>query len=191
MREKWYLLMAVAVFGCGQSFHHTGPLPAANVRRLALPPILNKSQQPGLEDALLARTRDEFLRDGRCPLVPEGQADDLVRIILTRYLEVPIQYDSNLVPTAYKMSIRADVEFLDAKKRGQPLWVEKDLNELLTYSAPNLAGGLTEAAAQTEIWDVMSRDIVQRVIDGLAAAPPAAPAGSPQQAPAPAGAQNR
>jgi hypothetical protein len=191
MRKNWVLLIVAAASGCGQAFRHSGPLPPSNVRRLALLPIVNKTQQSGLEDALMQRTRDEFLRDGRCPLVPEDQADDVVRITLTRYLNIPAQYDSSLAPTAYKMDIRADVEFLDAKKRGQALWTEKDLSELESYAAPALAGGLTEAQAQVDIWDIMSRDIVQRVMDGLSSAPPAASAASPQQATAPAGAKTR
>lgn len=191
MRKHWYLLIVAAAFGCGQAFRHSRPLPPSNARRLALHPIANKTQQAGLEDALMSRTCDEFLRDGRSFLVPEGQAENVVRITLTRYLTTPIQYDSNLVPTAYKMKILADVEFLDAKKPGQALWTEKDLVGVETYAAPTLAGGLTEAQAQVEIWDIMSRDIVQRVMDGLAGAPPAAPAASPQQAPAPAGTQTR
>jgi hypothetical protein len=174
MRKNWCLLVAAAACGCGQAFHNSGPLPPSNVRRLALPPIVNKTQQSGLEDALMARTRDEFLRDGRCPLVAIDQAEDIVRITLTRYLYTPIQYDSTLSPTAYKINIRADVEFLDAKKPGPALWTEKDLDELQTFAAQNLAGGLTEAQAQVEIWDILSRDIVQRVMDGLAGAPPAA-----------------
>jgi hypothetical protein len=184
MHTKWYLLIVAAACGCGQAFHNSRPLPPANVRRLALRPIVNKTQTPGLEDALMARTRDEFLRDGRCPLVPEGQAEDVVRITITRYLNTPVQYDATLAPTAYKISIRADVEFLDAKKTGPALWTEKDLDEIEAYAAPTLAGGLTEAQAQADIWDIMSRDIVQRVMDGLAGAAPAASAASPQQAPA-------
>jgi hypothetical protein len=166
-------------------FHASRPLPPANVRRLALHPIANKTQMPGLEDALLQRTRDEFLRDGRCPLVPEDQAEDIVRVTLTRYLNTPVQYDSNLVPTAYKMNVRADVELVDAKNPGLPLWTEKDLDELETYSAPTLAGGLSETQEQAVIWDYLSRDIVQKVMDSLASAPPAA--ASPQPAPVPIG----
>ena len=172
MCKHWYLLIAAASLGCAQTFHHSGPLQPSSVRRLALPPIVNKTQQGGLEDALILRTRDEFLRDGRCPLVPENQAEGVVRITLTRYLNIPVQYDVTLAPMAYKLRIQADVEFMDAKKPGPPVWTEKDLDEIITYAAPNLAGGLTEAQAQVEIWDVMSRDIVQRVMDGLAAMPP-------------------
>jgi hypothetical protein len=188
MLKNWPLLVAAAALGCGQSFHYSGPLPPSNVRRLALRPIVNKTQTPGLEDALMGRTRDEFLRDGRCPLVPENQAEDVVQITLTRYLNIPIQYDANLTPTAYKTSIRADIDLVDAKKPDHPLWTAKDLDELQVYAAPNLAGGLTEIQAQAEIWDIMSRDIVQRVMDGLANPPPPAPETAPKPAPTPAGA---
>jgi hypothetical protein len=173
VRRHWYLLASAAALGC--AVLQSKPLPPSAVKRLALLPIVNKTQQSGLEDALMTRTRDEFLRDGRCPLVPEAQAEDVVRITLTRYLNVPIQYDSTLTPTDYKMTIRADVELLDAKKRDQPLWKEKELDEILTYAAPTLAGGFTEPQAQVEIWDIMSRDIARGVMEGLASVAPTAP----------------
>ena len=167
MRRHWYLLIAAAALGCGLLGRRAALRPQ-DVRRLALRPVINKTQQFGLEDALLLRTRDEFLRDGRCPLVTEPQAQDVVRITLTTYLYTPIQYDSALKPTAYKLEIRADAELLDAGKPEPPLWVGKDIDELLTFPAPTLPGGLTEAGAQSEIWDAMSRDIVDRVMEGLA-----------------------
>ena len=112
-------------------------------------------------------TRDEFLRDGRYPLVPEPDADGVVWITLTRYINTPIQYDATLLPTAYKLRMLTDVEFVDKKKPDQALWVEKNIDEVFTYAAQNLAGGMSEEQAREQIWDTLARDIVKRVIDGF------------------------
>jgi len=169
MRKHWYLFVVAAALGCGQEVRYN-PAPQIlpqNIRRLALHPIINKTGQFGLEDKLMLRVRDEFLRDGRYPLLPENQADGVVWITITRYLNTPIQYDSNLIPTAYKLRILVDLEFVDKKKSDQALWVEKNLEGILTYAAPTLAGGMTEEQAREGVWDTLARDIVKRVVDGF------------------------
>ena len=58
-----------------------GPqVPHPEIRKVAVHLIVNKTGQAGLEDALMLRVRDEFLRDGRYPLVPESEADGVVWI---------------------------------------------------------------------------------------------------------------
>jgi len=172
MRKYWTLLIAALAMGCSNQDIHYNPTPQIlpqDVRRIALHPILNKTGQFGLEDKLMLAVRDEFLRDGRYPLVPEPEADGVVWTTISRYLNTPIQYDSNLVPTAYKLRILTDLQFVDRKKPDQALWVEKNIDEVFTYSAPTLAGGLTEEQAREQIWNTLAKDIVKRVIDGFGA----------------------
>ncbi|MDD5656355.1 MAG: LPS assembly lipoprotein LptE [Elusimicrobia bacterium] len=171
MRKLWIVLVAAAAAaaGCGQEvrYNPTPQILPQNIKRLALRPILNKTGQYGLEDKLLLRTRDEFLRDGRYPLVPEPQADGLVYITITRYLNTPVQYDSRLIPTAYKLRILIELSFVDKRKSDQALWIEKNMEGILVYTAPTLAGGMTEEQAREQVWDVLARDIVTRVVDGF------------------------
>ena len=94
MRKYAFLLVAAAALGCGNEDIHYNPTPQLlpqNIKRIALHPIINKTNQFGMEDKLMLRVRDEFLRDARYPLVPEDQADGMVWITITRYLNVPIQ----------------------------------------------------------------------------------------------------
>ena len=164
-----WCLIAVAAAGCGQEvrYNPTPQILPQNIRKLALHPIINKTQQPGLEDQLILSVRDEFLRDGRYPLVTETDADGVVFIVISRYLNIPIQYDANLVPTSYKLRVAVDVQFVDKKKPGQALWVEPNIEGIQVYAAPTLAGGMTEFQAQAGVWDTLSRDIVSRVINGF------------------------
>ncbi|MCX5797742.1 MAG: LPS assembly lipoprotein LptE [Elusimicrobia bacterium] len=170
MRRHWYLLVTAAALGCAGDDIHYNPTPQLlpqNVRRIALHPIINKTGQFGLEDKLMLTVRDEFLRDGRYPLVPETDADGVVWTTISRYINTPIQYDANLVPTAYKLRVLTDLQFVDRKKPDQALWVERNIDEVFTYSAPTLAGGLTEEQAREQIWTTLAKDIVKRVIDGF------------------------
>jgi hypothetical protein len=135
-------------------------------RKLAVRTIVNKTQQFGLEDTLATAVRDEFLRDGRYPLVPEGEADDVAAITLTRYLLTPLAYDVTLAPITYKLRITADVRMLE-RASNRELWLEKDLEGSLTYPAANLAGGQSEDQARATIWTVLAPMIVSRAADGF------------------------
>jgi hypothetical protein len=196
MRKHWYLLVAAAALGCSSENIHYNPTPQLlpqNVRRIALHPIINKTGQFGLEDKLMLAVRDEFLRDGRYPLVPESDSDGVVWTTISRYISTPIQYDSNLVPTAYKLRVLTDLQFVDRRKPDQALWVEKNIDEVFTYAAQTLAGGMSEEQAREQIWTTLAKDIVTRVIDGFGSktgtsqrviqgdAPSTAPLASPEE----------
>ena len=170
MRKSWTLFIAALAMGCGSQDVRYNPTPQIlpqNIRRIALHPILNKTGQSGLEDKLMLDVRDAFLADGRYPLVPEEQADGVVWITISRYLNTPIKFDSNLVPTSYKLDILIDLQFVDRKKPDQALWVERNIEKTLTYSAATVPGGITEEQARENVWTPLASSIVTRVIDGF------------------------
>jgi hypothetical protein len=160
------LLALSAACGTDVAYKPTAQLIPQHVQRLALRPIVNKTQQFGLEDKLLLRVRDEFLRDGRYPLVPEPESQGIVWITISRYILTAVQYDATQAATAYKLRILVDLQFID-KSTNQILWEEKNLEGILSYPASTLRGGLTEEQAREQIWDILSRNIVKRVVEGF------------------------
>lgn len=167
MKRAMPALAAVLLAACGTdvAYRPKSTLLPANIQKLALRPIVNKSQQFGLEDKLALRVRDEFLRDGRYPLAPD-EASGAVSITITRYILTAVQYDATLAPTAYKLRILVDVNFVDIAAN-QTLWEERNLEGSLNYPASTLRGGLTEEQARERIWDILARAIVKRTIDGF------------------------
>jgi hypothetical protein len=168
---KKFLMIAVvlsfsACTGTDIAYRPAPQILPANIKRISLRLVVNKTQQFGLEDKLTLRTRDEFLRDGRYPLVPEDNADGLVNVTITRYVLTPIQYDSNLIPTAYKLRILIVLQFID-RASNTVVFEEPNMEGIQTYAASTLPGGLTEEQAREAIWDILARDIVKRVIDGF------------------------
>ncbi|MEK7857652.1 MAG: LPS assembly lipoprotein LptE [Elusimicrobiota bacterium] len=169
MKRSWILLAAAAaLLGCGQdvAYRPTPQILPIHIKRIAIRPIINKTQQFGLEDKLALRIRDEFLRDGRYPVLPEANADGVVWVTVARYILTPVQYDASLVPTAYKLRIICDLQFVE-KGTNTALWEEKNLEGILTYAASILSGGKTEEQAREVIWESLSRDIVKRVVEGF------------------------
>jgi len=169
MRRYAPLLALVALAACGGPEVGYRPAPQllpSNIQKLAIRPIVNKTQQFGLEDKLALRIRDEFLRDARYPLTPESEANGVVWVTISRYILTAVQYDATLAPTAYKLRILVDVSMVD-RSNNQTLWEEKNLESAMTYPASTLRGGLTEEAAREQIWDILARSVVKRVIDGF------------------------
>lgn len=167
------ILLSATLAGCAGGGDDMTYRPAAqilpqHIKRIAIRPALNKTQQFGLEDKLTLRIRDEFLRDGRYPLSPETSAEGVVLVTLTRYILTPTQFDTVLTPTAYKLIVLANLDFLD-RTTNALLWSEPNLQGVQVYTAPTLAGGITEEQARELIWDALARDIVKRTVVGFGA----------------------
>jgi len=162
-----FVLIALAsACGTDVAYKPTAQILPQHVRRLALRTAVNKTQQFGLEDKLSLRVRDEFLRDGRYPLVPEPEAQGIVWMTISRYILTAVQYDATQAATAYKLRILVDLQFID-KSTNQILWEEKNLEGTLSFPALTLRGGMSEEQAREQIWDILSRSIVKRVVDGF------------------------
>jgi len=160
------VLLLAAACGTDVAYKPTAQILPQHVQRLALKPIQNKTQQFGLEDKLLLRVRDEFLRDGRYPLVPEPESEGIVWITISRYILTAVQFDSTQASTAFKLRILVDLQFID-KSTNHILWEEKNLEGILSFPAQTLRGGLTEEQAREQIWDILARNIVKRVVYGF------------------------
>lgn len=170
MKKAWLVVLAAAFAACGgtqdMSYRPAPQLLPSNIQKISIRMVENKTQQFGMEDRLTLRIRDEFLRDARYPLVPEADADGIVQPVIQRYILTPIQFDSHLVPTAYKLRVMLDIQFVDRSKNTM-LWEERNLEGLLVFPAATLPGGLTEELARQQIWDTLARDIVKRVVSGF------------------------
>ena len=158
--------LAACATGPDVSYHPAAQILPPNIKTLAIRTAKNKTQQFGLEDKFGMRLRDEFLRDGRYPIVPEDQADGVVAPIITRYILVPTQYDSVLTPIAYKLTVLADLQFVD-RKNSVILFEEKNMEAVYLYAAQTVRGGITEEQARENIWDQLSRDMTKRVLEGF------------------------
>ena len=92
-----------------------------HIKKIAVRQILNKTEVFALEDKFYNELYDEFLRNGTYQIVPENDgAEGVIVTTISRYLNVPVQYDSQLIPTVYRMSIWLDVILVD-KTTNQPV----------------------------------------------------------------------
>ena len=95
-----------------------------HIKKVAVRPILNRTEVFALEDKFYNELYDTFLRNGSYQIVAENDgAQGVVVTTITRYLNVPVQYDSQLIPTVYKMDIWLDVVLMDTATN-TPVWRE-------------------------------------------------------------------
>lgn len=138
-----------------------------HIKKIAVRQILNKTEVFALEDKFYNELYDEFLRNGSYQIIPENDgAEGVVVTTISRYLNVPIQYDSQLIPTVYKMNIWLDVVFMD-KTTNTPVWREPAFLGTQIYAASTLPGGMTEVQARDMVFQQLSRDIVKRTVEGF------------------------
>ncbi|MBI4350898.1 MAG: hypothetical protein HY550_05630 [Elusimicrobia bacterium] len=136
------------------------------IKRIAVRPFANKTQQFGLEEKITLKVIDEFLKNGEYLVSPENASQGVIVGEISHYILTPIQYDVNLVPTVYKLNVIAGLRLLD---RGQNryLWEEPALQVTKMYSAANLPGGLTEEQAREALWEILAKDVVLRTVKGF------------------------
>ena len=171
MKKFLFALCSAAVLSAcateGALYTPQAQIMPQHIKKVAIRPILNKTEVLALEDKFYNELYDEFLRDGTYQIVSENNgAEGVVVTTISRYLNVPIQYDSQLIPTVYRMDIWLDVVLMD-KTTNAPVWREPAFMGTQIYAASTLPGGMTEVQARDVVFQKLSKDIVKRTVDGF------------------------
>ncbi len=170
MKKLIFLTAAIGLAAC-QSSPDIVYKPAEQklpiyIKRIAIRPFANKTQQFGLEEKITLKVIDEFLKNGEYLVSPENAAQGVIVGEISHYILTPIQYDVNLVPTVYKLNVIAGLRLLD-REQNRYLWEEPALQVTKMYSAANLPGGLTEEQAREALWEILAKDVVLRTVSGF------------------------
>jgi len=171
MKKLAFAAALLALAGCMGSDGNIVYKPAEQklpqyIKKIAVRPFANKTQQFGLEEKLTLKVVDEFLKNGEYSVAPESSAQGVLVGEINHYILTPIQYDVNLVPTMYKLNVIAAVRLLD-REYNRYLWEEPALQVTKMYSAASLPGGLTEEQAREALWEILAKDVVLRTVEGF------------------------
>ena len=163
----WGCLLVAACANENAIYTPQAQIMPQHIKKVAVRPILNRTEVFALEDKFYNELYDTFLRNGSYQIVAENDgAQGVVVTTISRYLNVPIQYDSQLIPTVYRMDIWLDVVLMDATTN-TPVWREPAFLGTQIYAASTLPGGMTEQQARDIIFEKLSKDIVKRTVDGF------------------------
>jgi hypothetical protein len=137
-----------------------------HITKLHVRSFINRTAVFALEDRLTIEVVDEFLRNGSYNIVNEPQADGVLAGEIIRYILIPIQYDTQLVPIIYRMEAIINIRLID-KKTEKTVWQEPALQQVYTYSVSTLPGGMSEEQAREQLWKNFAKMIVKRTVEGF------------------------
>ena len=137
-----------------------------HITKIHVRPIINRTEVFALEDRLVIEVVDEFLRNGAYNIAQEDQADGVLAGEILRYILIPVQYDTQLVPTVYRMEVLLNLRFID-KNSQETIWQEPALQQIYIYSAATLPGGMSEEQAREQLWKNFAKMIVKRTVEGF------------------------
>ncbi len=159
-----------AVMSCNSPYDPAPQILPEYIRKVYIRPVVNNTNQFGLEAKLMNALSDEVLRDGRLSLVnTEAESDGFLTVTIKRYILQPLTYDANMVTEQYKLWIIASVSFID-RENNVTLWTEPNMEGIQIYldaTKGSMGEGMTEEEAREIIWEKLSRDIVKRTIKGF------------------------
>lgn len=171
MKKLVLLFVSVVLFlcACAAPYDPAPQLLPSYVQKIYVRPVVNNTNQYGLEDKFTKQIIDEFMQDGRLSVVSsESEADGVLVCEIKRYVLQPLTYDANMVTEQYKLWILINAYFVD-KHENVTLWIEPNMEGIQIYadSVKVGFGGMTEDQARIQIWEKLSRDIVKRTLRGF------------------------
>ncbi len=141
-----------------------------HIKNIHVRPFINRTEVFALEDRLTISVVDEFLNNGQYSIVNEPQADGVLAGEIMRYINEPVQYDAQSLPTIYRMEVVLMLRFID-KANNETIWQEPGLVQVYNYSASTLPGGMSEEQAREQLWNNFAKMIVKRTIQGFGSVP--------------------
>lgn len=174
MKKFYFIFISLAAIlaACASPYDPAPQLLPAYIKNVYVRPVVNNTNQYGLEDKFTNAIIDEFMRDGRLSVVTsEEESDGTVVCEIKRYTLQPLTYDANMVTEQYKLWVLVNVYFID-KHENVTLWIEPNMEGIQIYADAVKVGfgGMTEDQARELIWEKLSRDIVKRTVKGFGSA---------------------
>jgi hypothetical protein len=168
-----YMVFMCCIFftSCASIYTPANQIIPEHIKNIYIKPVINATNQFGIETSFTNYVIDEFLVNGRLSIVNSPkEADAIVTITIKRYILEPLTYDVSGVVEQYKLWVIVSVSLVD-KDNNISLWTEPNLEGIQIYKditrRQSSDDGMTEPDARELVWAKVSRNIVRRVIKGF------------------------
>jgi len=142
-RRGLLILLSFLLMGCGYHFRADGEPVGIQLESLAIPLFSSTSSEIGFEADFTKVIRQEFISQGRVPLVPEEKAQAALVGKIQEIREDPLTYRSQdvlvggqastyTVTRSRKLRVRLDVQLVD-RRQGKVIWREAAMEEQTSY----------------------------------------------------------
>lgn len=149
----------MAMTSCG--VYTFSPSATGDVKTIAIPLFENQTTESGLREGLTDQLSRAFVSDNTLKVVPEPQADGILRGSVVSYDRKAYTYDANEVVSEYICTVGISVEFVNRRSQ-KVIWEEKAMANWGTYNA----SGENEELGKSRAIDKLVEDIINRTVKG-------------------------
>ncbi len=156
------LLVLLLTAGCGDQFAGRETHVPAGVSSVAIPTLVNKTLEPGLEVQFTQAFVRTFVQDQRVNVVERTRADSVLEGTIKSFYIYSVSYDKSGYALEYQTIVTMDIAL--KKRNGDVLWREKDLLERAWYrTSPSvIASEDNKTLAIQQIAQSLSERILNR-----------------------------
>ena len=119
------------LWGCGYHLAGKETHSPPGVTSVAIPTLVNKTLEPGIEIPFTQAFLREFIRDKRVKVVDREEAESILEGVIKTFYIISVSYDKSGYALEYQTVVIMDVTL--KKKNGEILWRERDLLEREWY----------------------------------------------------------
>jgi hypothetical protein len=176
-RYALLLLLTLLLTRCGYQFRADGEPVGISLESLAIPLFSSTSSEIGFEADFTKMIRQEFISNGRVPLVTEDKAQ---AVLVGKIVEVradPLTYRSQdvivggntstlEVTRSRRLRVRLEVQLVD-RRSGKVIWREAGMQDQASYavSGDPLETRYTEKQALEKIANRLAKRIYLRTME--------------------------
>lgn len=163
-------MLIAAAIGC-QSCSHYSFSPAGGrggkggLSTIAIPILVNETLEYGVEQELTDALVEEFTDDNSLRVVPEDEAESILRGTVVGYERPVLSYDAGGLPREYKVRVLARLSYENLSTK-ETIW-EDQIEGWAIYSVTGEGGGLTsEDEAKAVAFEKLAQDVLAKTVQG-------------------------
>lgn len=122
----------LGVNGCGYRFSGEGPGPRPGLRRIAIPIFENRTGEPELGTLFAGALRKEFMLRGNLQVVPEDQAEVVIRGKITDIHTSAVAHIQVQQTIQSRLYVTLDIRCQDVES-GKTVWQDPQFTYFKTY----------------------------------------------------------
>ncbi len=131
MKKIVPLLFFILLCGCGYQLAGKETHLPPGVNSVAIPTLINKTLEPGIEISFTQAFLTEFIQDRRVKVVDRKDADSILEGTIRSFYLRSASYDKSGFALEFQTIVTMDIVL--KKKNGEILWQDKDLLERAWY----------------------------------------------------------
>ena len=132
---------------------------------IAIPILTNETLEYGVDQELTEALVEEFTDDNSLRVVPEDQAESILRGTVVRYERPVVSYDAGGSPREYKVRVVARLSYENASTK-EAVW-EDEIEGWAIYSVSGEGGDVTsEDEAKAIAYEKLAQDVLAKTVQG-------------------------